>query len=411
MKKKYFTLQLKSVFKVYPMIICLTLITILSIATACFFITGQKTDTEEKQKISIGIVGDLEDSYLKIGLYALQNMDNSRFYIDFINYTEENAKKALNDRKISGYVLIPENYVNSILQGRNQQAKYITLNAPHGFGTIISSEVAELVSHVVTESQKGMYSMQDVAQDYNNAEIDKKIEKLTLSYVNFLLSRNDIYEIETFGVADSLSFAGYYICGFLILFLLLWGIAANRIFTSKNPMYSRVLKIAGINPSSQILCEYTPYLIVSLVTLLLFAGLFGIMIQFINPVIIELSGVSIWGRLGFIIKILPVIVMITMMHTAFYELIPNTIGSVLMQFLLAIGLGYVSGCFYPNYFFPEAVQNFVYFLPVGVGFSYVRKAMTGGILLKDFFIVLIYIISFFLITSSMRKYKITGDIK
>ena len=411
MKKKYFTLQLKSVFKVYPMILLITLITILAIIMACFFVTGQKNEKEEKQEISIGVVGDLEDTYLKIGLYALQNFDSSRFYINFTNYTEEEAVKALKDRNISGYVFIPKNYINSILYGRNKQAKYVTLNAPEGFGTIVSTEVAETVSHIVTESQKGMYCMQDLAQDYNNTETDKNIDKLMMSYMNMILGRNEMYEIKTLGIKDSLSFAGYYICGMLILFLLLWGISANRIFSSKNPMYARILKISGIHSPTQVLCEYLAYLTVSVVTLLLFAGVFGIVCQTTNLGIKELENVGVFGCLGFIFKILPVIIMITLMQTAFYELIPNTIGSVVMQFLLAIGLGYVSGCFYPNYFFPEAVQNFVYFLPVGVGFSYVRKAMTGGILIRDFCIILIYIVGFFLMTCGMRKYKITGDIK
>ncbi|MBQ2696805.1 MAG: ABC transporter permease, partial [Clostridia bacterium] len=203
MKKKYFTLQLKSVFKVYPMILLITLITILAIIMACFFVTGQKNEKEEKQEISIGVVGDLEDTYLKIGLYALQNFDSSRFYINFTNYTEEEAVKALKDRNISGYVFIPKNYINSILYGRNKQAKYVTLNAPEGFGTIVSTEVAETVSHIVTESQKGMYCMQDLAQDYNNTETDKNIDKLMMSYMNMILGRNEMYEIKTLGIKDS----------------------------------------------------------------------------------------------------------------------------------------------------------------------------------------------------------------
>jgi len=253
--------------------------------------------------------------------------------------------------------------------------------------------------------------MQDVAIDYNDKDLDKNIDKLMVSYINFILNRNEMYDIKTLGMADSLSFVGYYICGMLVLFLLLWGISANRIFTSKNPMYGRILKISGINSPSQVVCEYLSYLAVSIVTLLLFAGVFGIVCQTVKLGIKELENAGIFSCLGFIIKILPVIIMITMMQTAFYELIPSTIGSVLMQFILAIGLGYVSGCFYPNYFFPELVQNFVFYLPVGVGFSYVRKAMTGAALWQEFSIILLYIVGFFLITSGMRKYKITGDLK
>jgi len=103
--------------------------------------------------------------------------------------------------------------------------------------------------------------------------------------------------------------------------------------------------------------------------------------------------------------------MITIMHMAIYELIQNPVGAILALFLISIFLGYLSGCFYPNYFFPDLIQKIVLYLPVGTGFSYVRQAMTGGISILDFCIVLTYIIAFFAIAIKMRNYKITGDIK
>ena len=160
---------------------------------------------------------------------------------------------------------------------------------------------------------------------------------------------------------------------------------------------------------NQILCEYGAYLAISMLVLLIFAFLFGTAIQFVNVPIIELSGISVIECLLFVAAVLPAVMMITMMQTAFYELIPNKTGAILMQFILAIGLGYISGCFYPNYFFPDAVQTLAEYLPVGAAFSFVRKVMVGSAFFKDLIILIAYTVLFYFITVKMRDRRMEGD--
>jgi len=178
MEKRYFKLQLKSIFKIFPVILLIMALTFGAIATVGGLALKNNLDAENKHKISIGVVGDMEDFYLDIGLHVLKNVDNARFYIDISPMEEEEAKEKLEKREISGYLDIPYNYVENIYSGRNKPAKYVTLNAPTGFGTIISNEVALLVSDIVTESQNGMYSMQDIARKYNNKNFWNNVEKL-----------------------------------------------------------------------------------------------------------------------------------------------------------------------------------------------------------------------------------------
>lgn len=412
MEKKYFKLQLKSIFKIYPKILIITLVTILSIGLTGAALLYTNSQSDKQQKISIGIVGDLESTYLNIGLSALQNMDESRFYVDILEYSSlKDATRDLESRKINGYVHIPENYIENILRGRNKPAKYVTLNAPEGFGTIISSEIAEIVSAIVTQSQNGMYSMQDISVEYLNKNTSANTDKLMLNYISSIVNRSKMYEITTLGIKDSLSFAGYYVCALLILIMLLWGISANRIFTSRNIGHSKLLSTFGVSPSSQVLSEYTAYLIASMTTFLTFAFLFGCALQLYDFGIPELTGAGVFSCIFFIIKLLPVIIVITMMQFAFYEIIKNPVASVLMQFILAIVLGYFSGCFYPNYFFPEIIQKIALLLPVGAGFSYARKVMSGSVPFTDFCVLAIYIVLFFKTAALARKYKITGDAK
>ncbi len=412
MEKKYFKLQLKSVFRTYPAILFITIIIVVCIATSCFLLLSKRHENEEKQKITLGVVGNLENAYLQIGLNVLENMETSDFFVSISEMdNEEEAIESLKKREISGYVHVPNRYVERMFWGRNIPARYVTLNAPEGFGTIISTEIAEMISGIVVESQNGVYSMQNLAEDYNASGISKKIDNLMLLYIDSILERREIFNVQQLGVADMLSTGGYYVCGLLLVFMLFWGISCNRLFSSKNIELAKKLNISGVRATKQILCEYLAFFIISIITLMLFAIFFGIIIQFFDTGIPELNGTGISDCIFYIIAITPVLVMITLIQTAIYEVVRNPVTAVVVQFVFAVVLGYLSGCFYPNYFFPDIVQKVASALPVGAGFSYMRKALSGTALFQDLFIVIFYSIFFFYFAVYVRKCRILGDVK
>lgn len=409
MKNNYLKLQFKRAFIIYPEILFVTLITIASIFLVCAVMIVTSLSDENKKMVSIGVVGNTDDPYISIGIEAIKNYDSSQFYLEVEEFDEKDAIKALKNREISGYIHIPDGYIRSIFRGNNIPAKYVMLNTPEGFGTIVSKEVSQMASYVVTESQAGMYSMQSLSDDFGCADKGKNVDKLMLSYVNIILSRSELYDLHELGIYDSLSTGGYYICSILLLLMLLWGISCSKLFFSRKLSLSAMLRAFGISTKQQLLCEYIPFLSVSIITLLLLAIPIGGLLSINDFGIRELSGEGIASSMFFIIKLIPVIMMITMMQTALYELIPGNIGSVLAQFLLSIGMGYLSGCFYPNYFFPELVQKVVHLLPTGIGFAYIGETMLSELSLGTFLITVLYIILFASITLYARKRRIEGD--
>ena len=59
-----------------------------------------------------------------------------------------------------------------------------------------------------------------------------------------------------------------------------------------------------------------------------------------------------------------------------YELSQGVIQSVLLQFLTAMALGYVSGCLYPIRFFPEWMQQAAQWLPTGCAVTFLGAGLT-----------------------------------
>lgn len=411
-KKVYFGLQLKRAFRHYPSILAITLLIVLCIGISAAALLQFGSSDEGKKVLNTGLVGNAEDTYLDVGISALRNIDSSRFYINLIPMTEEEAVKALEDKKITGYVQIPDNFVRDVMNGTNTPVQYVTCEKPAGFGDALEKEIITMVSDLVTESQKSNYSVRAIARDNGTKKgVGKRLEKLNLSYINYILNRNDTYDLVLKGIKDDLTYGGYYICAIITFFLMIWGISCNKLLAEKNYELSRLLKQRGLGIKHQLLAKLAGFGAITLVTLFIFALIAGILTQSSSYGIEELMSADIISCTFFVIKILPAILMFVAMHIMLYEIFTGSVGSILAQFMIAIGLGYVSGLFYPNTFFPQGVQTVAELLPVGAGFAYIRKSLAGGILFKELCLTTAYTILFYGMATIFKKYKITGDTK
>lgn len=407
-KKIYLSLQLKRTAKIYPIILLITVLTLVVVGIAATVLLN--ADSENKTRIKIGLVGETEDSYLNIGLTALENLDSSRFSIEFVKKTEDEAKKDLDAHNISGYIYIPKNFVKDIFYGRNTPATYVMSDKLTGFESVMISEIAMCISDIVVNSQNSIYGMQLLAFDYDKtADLDKKINTMNISYIEKIISREKMFQVEEIGVADSVTMGGYYISGIILFFLLIWGISCNKLFLKDNLSMSRFLSSRGLNTFWQILCEYISFFAVTFITFFMFSIVFGIIVENKDFGVFELKNAGVMSCIGLIIKIIPVILMITAMEMMLYEMTEGTINSIILQFIVAITFAYLSGCFYPNTFFPESVQNLSNILPSGVGFSYIRKCMSESGIGRELLISFGYSVIFFSSTVLVRKYKTEGD--
>ncbi len=409
-KEMYARLQMKRAWKLYPSILAITVVTVSVILLVGVTMLGGFLHGEDKQKFHIGIVGDVTDSYLGIGITALQNMDSSRFSFTFMEMEEEEAQEALRKQEIFGYVHAPENFIDNIMNGENVPATFVTLGGAERIGTVLTGEVAEMVSDIVTECQRSMYAMQDAARAKGKTDgLWEKVKAMNIRYIEDFLFRTSSYEVENLGIANSVSMGGYYICGMVIFFLLLWGISSGRFMMGRSVGLQKQLLARGMSVTRQIFCEYFAFLALTFLTVFLFSvGAGFLMLKNIQG-IPELSGATFFTPMRFVFTAIPVILMVTAMQTAMYEMTSGTVSSILLQFIVAIGMGYISGCLYPSTFFPETVQHIGTILPSGVGFSYLRQSMLSVPDGRTWMWLLIYTAAFLGITVWIRKCRMAGD--
>ena len=409
-KNEYAALQMKRAGRIYPSVLFVTALMLSVVLLVGMLALGGFLNGADKKKVNIGIVGDISDSYLGVGIYALTNMDSSRFSISFLEMEEAAARRALEVREITGYVKVPEAFIGGILNGENVPATFVTYGGPEGFGSVMTAEITGTVSDLVTECQRAMYAMEDLASDMGETEnIWDKVKTVNIEYIDFILSRTSIYEVETLGIRDSVSMGGYYICGMTVFFLLLWGISAGRFFTGRNRGIDRYLFARGFGVCRQVLCEYLAFCLMTFLTVLLLSVAAGFVIARQDFGVPELSGAGFFTSVGFAILSVPVICMVSAMQLCLYEITENTVSALLLQFLGAIGMGYICGCLYPITFFPALLQKIGGVLPAGVGFSYLRQILAGVAGVDVLCGVLGYTVLFLFGAVLVRKRRMAGD--
>lgn len=400
----YFLLSLKRALKKYPSILIITIATLFGIALAATLIIRSNTTTDKKIAYSMGVVGDTSETFFDVGIDVIK----SKLYIDLITMTEDEAKEALEADKITGYLKVPENFIHSIASLKNTPAEFYIANKPNTLGTVLTTEVIDTVSVYITESQRVAAGLRSYIKS-NKLPKGNSVDEISTRLLKNILVRNKLYESEYTGVADKLSTGGYYLMGLLLFFMLLWGISCSGLLVKKDLSLSQFMYSRGIGTKQQIVCEFTVYLITSLVTLLTIAAVFGVATSYFDIGISETAGVDIFGCIGYILRILPAIAAICAMQFFMYEVVFGTVSSILLQFLSSLILAYLTGCFYPNYFFPENIRFIIDLLPPGVAFSYMRKSLVFEFDFKSFVILAGYAVFFVTASCIVRKWKMAGD--
>lgn len=377
MSRNYFILQLKRAAKIFPSLLISSLILLLSLGFLAVLIFFMDDSEERNQKITIGMVGEARDSYLGIGMGIMKNMDASRFSIAFLQMEEEEARRKLRSGEIAGYVLVPEEFIEALGRGENIPLTYVSTGAGGALSDQIIKEISDIISVTIMNSEKAIYAMQEYMLDHElESRMGEVTDRMNLRIIDMTLNRNRGYKIQRLEAFQKTPIAVYYFCGILIFFLLIWGINASLLLLKKDSALYRLLNAGGCNAFFQVSAEYGAFFIM----------LFGLLLFLI--LMLRGLGTMLWGDLeqwGFsigtgrlILFLLPVILLIAALHFLLYEWIEGLIPAVLFEFILSVGLAYISGCFYPIAFFPEAVQKLSSMLPTGAGMLYLLDGIRFG---------------------------------
>lgn len=371
--KTYFYLQFKRVLKGLPMVLCVLLLLFGALMGAYQGVTQLLGREDSTAKFKVALAGYTEDPFLEMGMAALEAFDSTRFAVEIQMMEESEAAEALARGDIAAYVVVPEGFMDAALHGDVMPLKYVSTNGAVGLVSMFKDEITRLISDILVACQKGAYGIGDTLKAQDQRELAyEMMDRISIQYVEFVFARSNTYSVRELGLSDGLGLEEYLLCGLSVLFLCLACLPFAPLRIRQDLALDRMLSAKGRSVAAQTACDFGAYL----------AG----MLLILAVVLLALAGIG--GALGMlpgggnsislVLSAALAVLTVTALSFFLYELSGNLISGVLLQFFTILALGFLSGCMYPVFFFPETVQRIAAWLPTGLARIQLANCVTGA---------------------------------
>lgn len=351
-------------------------------------------DAGEQAKFKVGLVGTAGDSYMQMGLAAVESFDSTRFSVEFDQMEEKEAEAAMRWGKLAAFIQFPEGFMDAAMYGDIMPIKFVTSVGSDGLVSMVKEELTGVVEIMIAHTQKGIYGAGAAAGDHGG-NAGAAIDGISLQYVEFIISRSKGYKVVEIGTFDGLGMDGYLISGLcIVLFMLICLIFAPAMIRRDQAM-ARMLKSRSRPVWLQVLCDFAVYMV----------GLLGIACVVLLLLLIRPEA-QISATM--ILQCLPVVFSLGAISFLMYEAASDLISGVLMQFFVTLVLCFVSGCLYPITFFPDGVQKIAGYLPTGISRIQIGNCILGCVSWETIAALLRLGCLFLAGSVLIRRIKVTG---
>lgn len=389
---KYLFLQLKRLLRIIVPALLVAAVLFGCLALAYQAVVSLTDDNQQQAKIKFGVVGTAGDTFLEMGMLALNTIDSSRFAISFVTMDEAEAEELMRRGEIAAFVVIPDGFVDAAMYGEIMPVKYVSTAGAVGIVTMMKDEITKMVEDIVIETQKGIFGTGDAMRDKGLSSGEAEYE-LTFKYFDFIFARSKMYAVSQLGNAEGIGLEEYLLSGFCVVLLMLVCLVFAPSMVRSDMSLSRVLSANRRSVALQALCDFAVYLI----------GIFCVI-----AVLMCVAVATGWVELtaGLILQWIPIVIALGAMSFLLYEVTTNLISGVLLQFFALLALCFVTGCFYPVTFFPESVQTLAAYLPTGIARTQLAESFAGVLHFDGALMLLGYGGVFFGIAVLIRRVKV-----
>ena len=392
--KKYLILQLKRLLRILPPVLLVAAVLFGCMALTYDAIGDMTSEAGEQTKFKVGLVGTAGDTYMQMGLAAVQSFDSTRFSVQFVQMDENEAETALRRGKIAAFIQFPEGFMDAAMYGNILPMKFVASVGSDSLVTMIKEELTGIVEIMIAHTQKGIYGAGAAAGAHGGSS-GAAIGEISLQYVDFIISRSKAYTVTESGVFDGLGMDGYLISGLgIVLFMLICLIFAP-VMIRRDQAMARMLKSRSRPVWLQVLCDFAVYMV----------GLLGIACVVLVLLLVRPESQISWAM---VLQCLPVVFSLGAMSFLMYEAASDLVSGVLMQFFITLALCFVSGCLYPITFFPDAVQKIAQFLPTGIARAQIGNCILDTVSWESVAALLGFGCLFLAGSVLIRRVKVTG---
>ena len=398
----YFQLELKK-YKSILLGLLIGILLILGIfcGIACLVHnTNQNTKAENTTKVAIAMKED--EPFMDWLFSILTNTETLKESYQFENILPEEADALLENGTYNIAFIIPENFIFSLIDGSNKQIVVRFGPNQATISSFLMAQFSETISSIILDTESSIYAMNDYYWKNKLKNRAKDEQALNIEYIQKLLKRETLFQIEEIENYNALSYSAYYFSSALILFLLFWGLLCPFLLKPENKAFQEKLHIFGISVWKQVIVRFSALLCVFVILYGILALLASLGISLLH---IQISGVdlkSFWSCMKLFSLLLFLVPMIVSYIGMVFEVIEDTITSILFLFLSVLIQAYCSGYFYPLSFLPKALQHIAKILPTYTLFQYASDCLKNTWSLRNFARLWLYMIFLLLFTIGLK---------
>ena len=393
---RYMVLNIKKALKLSKFSFFSACIILITTALVSFIAISLDDSKEEEKKINVGIVGDPKDSYIGMGITALDRLDSSRYSIEFVKLSEKEAKQNLEKSQIAGYIIITDEFLEALGRGEHEKLKFVSRYNP-GLADSILKEITDVVSVTLFNSERAIYAMQDFVIEKNEPGLNDITVDMNKVFINNVFSRNKMYDIQVMDYYRELDVKSYYISAMFALFITLSGIGLSLLLIKRDMELYKILESKGFSFVYQVITEFLVAFIYMCMSLVL---PFAVLVLLYNFDYMDVEPLSL------LMASLPLVAVMTSIYQLLYELISDLIAAISTSFVCMLSMAYLSGVFYPANFFTGRLKVLIEFLPINLGLEVMRGLFLSEPESKGILLLLCYTLVDVILSIVIRRMRI-----
>lgn len=353
----FYKLECKRIIKLIPHI--LTGAIALSLVIGAIAFCAGKMIYINKNDVNVSIAYSLEDEnqMTKMIVGMLTGSDSISSVCNFIQTTEKESRELLENNQIMAAITIPAGFMDSLMSGKNYSIQ-ISLPVRLSIYSIILVELSKSVETILDSAQAGVYTLYDFYKEQSVLQYEKEANlALNSIYLTKALGRSSTFQSFTVSATGSIPVTEYYICAGVVILMLMLGTTFIHSIQSNSRIMNLKLRQAGIGTQHIALSK------VISVAIALFILLFGFIL-----VLFLLNGLNIlsltfhlpaalFNTAAACLCAAGVIVFIISLSGG------GRTGGMLLLFLSATVMCFISGCFVPELFLPDILKEISDYLP------------------------------------------------
>ena len=243
--------SLRQLCRQLPLLAGLIALCLLLPALAAPALEQMLTRGEGFRSITIALAGAKgEDALTETLANYLVSMSDVNQYCDIVPMTEEEALEALERGEATAALLLPEGFLESILNGENK-SPVVVLDPERALESYLTLWLGEDAADILSTSQAGIYAVLDLYRQSPPEDLtwDGAVLGINLAYINTILSRSRDFQLETLSSTGVLSVGHHYALSLLAYLPLLGAPMLQGLFASRGVLaWHRRLRGVGFPP-------------------------------------------------------------------------------------------------------------------------------------------------------------------